>query len=65
MLDNKMDWRTEMEMDGNNLRNALDIYSPHSITNTAIGLNNLTNPETNILNTFTHDYESSASDGDG
>ena len=61
-----MDWRTELEMDGdvfnNYLKNYLDIYSPPFISNTAI---RLTKPETNILNTFTQDYESSASAGDG
>ena len=61
-----MDWRTELEMDGdvfnNYLKNYLDIYRPPFISNTAI---RLTKPETNILNTFTQDYESSPSAGDG
>ena len=61
-----MDWETEMEMDGDAFNNyfnnaSLDIYNPPSTTNKA---NSLTKPETNILNTFTHDYESSASAGD-
>jgi hypothetical protein len=66
MLDNKRDWRTEMEMDGDAFNtylkhNSLDIYSPPTIANKAFSL---TKPETNIQNTFSQDYESSASAGD-
>ena len=61
-----MDWKTEMEMEGdafnNFLKYALDFYSPPSTTNTSISL---TKPETNIPNTFTQDYESSKPACDG
>ena len=64
-----MDWKPEMEMDGdvfnNSLKNAyLDIYSPPFVHNTA---NSLTqafySANANNLNTFTQDDESSPQAG--
>ena len=70
LLFNMMDWRTEMEMDGdafnNTLKTALDFYSPTFIPKTAISQTRaFYSPKTSDLNTFTQDDESSPSAGDG
>ena len=66
-----MDWKTELEMDGdafnNTLKNALNtIYSPPSIHNSAIiQTQAFYSPKTNNLNNFTQDYEPSPPAQDG